>query len=41
MDVELCKTKDEFREFINTFGGELRIEGRRAWCNGELVAVII
>ena len=41
MSTELCKNKETFREFIDTFEGELRIEGRRAWCNGELVAVII
>lgn len=41
MSTELCKNKESFREFIDTFEGELRIEGRRAWCNGELVAVII
>ena len=41
MSTELCKNKEALREFIDNFEGELRIEGRRAWCNGELVAVII
>jgi hypothetical protein len=39
--VELCKTRDEFRDFINNYEGELRVEGRRAWDGDSLVALVI
>lgn len=41
MNVVLCKTKDEFCDFIDNFEGELRIKGCQAWHNGILVAVIV
>ncbi len=37
----LCETKEEFREFIDNYNGELRVESRRAWDGDKLVAVIV
>lgn len=37
----LCETKDEFRDFIDNYPGELRVDARRAWAGTQLVAVII
>lgn len=39
--MKLCKTREEFREFINNYAGELRVEGRRAWEGDSLVALVI
>lgn len=41
MNVVLCKTMEEFCEFIDNYEGELRINGRRAWDGDKLVAIII
>lgn len=39
--MKLCKTRDEFREFINNYAGELRVEGRRTWEGKKLVALVM
>lgn len=39
--VHLCESKEEFREFIDNYEGELRVDARRAYEGNKLVAVII
>ena len=38
--LKICKTRDEFIDFISNYEGELHINGSRAWDGDVLVAYI-